>query len=78
MLRDANNGMLEAWVIMAVEVVLVSASAFYYEAVRSHSGGPGPHQRLDASFQIFIITPSNLPSICAPSLINEKPLGLRL
>ena len=33
MLQDPGNGMLEAWVIMAIEIVLVLCAALYYEAV---------------------------------------------
>ena len=33
MLKDTNNGMIEIWVVMAIEVVIISCTAFYYEAV---------------------------------------------
>ena len=43
MLNDTNNGMIEIWVIMAIEVVIISCTAFYYEAVSTYYLVTQPH-----------------------------------
>ena len=41
MLADANNGMVEAWIIMATEAVLGVGFSMWYEAVRARLSSIG-------------------------------------